>query len=254
MQIYTALYSSSVSNAAALQPLVAVAEQILQVSGNSYLVHPKWPYLLGVAGLGVTLTRVQLTSPKIRDIAPYELRPVNLGTKWESPMRWDSKVNAPIKLDGNERLDVFVTQGSAGAEIEYVMLIFGDGPYKPITGDVRTVRATGTTTLGAATWSTVPLTFDSSLPPGDYTIVGARMESATARAFRLIPTGGDVNNRPGGFANQASDDFLIDGQRRGNWGAWMQFNTTQPPSAEVYASAADSSETIWLDLIQGKVG
>ena len=156
--------------------------------------------------------------------------------------------NNPITLDEDEALNAFVAENLMGAEQEYVLVWLGDGPVQPVGGEIFTVRVTNTTTLVADAWTNGAITFDQTLPVGDYQIVGARFSSAGLIAFRFVFVGG--NNRPGGLGVDAAGDLNAKGQRHGGWGVWGDFRHNRPPTADFLSISADTSQTGELDLIK----
>jgi hypothetical protein len=154
----------------------------------------------------------------------------------------------PLILDPQEELPAYAQQGSAGAQQAYAAVIFSEAGTKRHLGKFFTVRATGTTTLIANTWSVVTPTLDTGLPAGRYNLVGMRVKSAGALFFRAVIV--QQFNRPGAFAVQNDTSFEATNQRHGGWGIWGNFDHLTIPQVEVLSTTADTSETIWFDLEQ----
>ena len=122
-----------------------------------------------------------------------------------------------------------------------------DGPVKPVTGKVFTVRCTAAASLTTATWVNSALTFQQTLPAGHYQVVGFRAWSANGCAARIFFVGGAW--RPGApmgntEANDNWEDF-----RYGNTGVWGEFDNTTPPSVDVMG-ITDTAQVVLLDLIK----
>jgi hypothetical protein len=113
-----------------------------------------------------------------------------------------------------------------------------------------TIHATASATLTALGWTAVTFALDQSLDPGTYAIIGARCFSATGMFFRVIPNMGASVYRPGSTMVQAYDGAEIGKARRGGWGEWLRFATTNLPQIEVFATSADTAEELWLDIYQ----
>lgn len=103
-------------------------------------------------------------------------------------------------------------------------------------------------TVGAATagaWSKLSLTEQDPLPPGDYYMMGARVESATAFAARFMFKGLEV--RPAVIPCTRSQDLVHPFSRF--WGKPIKF--TMPdglPKLELLACAAETAGDVTLYL------
>jgi hypothetical protein len=250
---HLALYSASIANGSVLVQVAQVADVVVAPSGNGFLVPGIVNKLMRVAAFGTNLTRVQLTSASLRDYAPFDVGPVNVGTLVATPANFADFSNNPIPLAVNEELDAFGVQSNAGAQRITVGVWFCDGPVRSNDQRAFTVHWTATTTLVANAWTAAPITFDNGIPSGTFAIVGSRMISAGAAFHRWIPRGGPAY-RPGGFAGQAQSFNPLDGSRWSdyvsNWGEWMRFTNTTPPQCEVFSISADTTEEGYLDLVQ----
>jgi hypothetical protein len=252
MAFHLGLYSSSIAVATTLTQVVAVADPVLAPAGSGLLVNAACPRILRVIGVGNLLIRAQLTSGSLRDFAPFDISPINVGTIIGSPARIVDFKDNPLTLQVNEELDAFISNSGAGATVTSVAVIFSDGAARPVIGRIFTVRFTVTAALVAATWSANTPVFDNGLPSGTFALVGSRMRSATGLFHRYIPRGGP-SLRPGTVMGQAADDFeprLED--RNGGLGEWMRFTNTTPPQVEAFALAADAAAGVagFMDLIQ----
>jgi len=268
------LYSSSIATSGAntfQQLTYFTPDNILPKLVNGAQVSPDLPFLHSVFGVGAHLVHVR---PQANSMLPFPypaLSPNNRGTAFESPPRaWDfSKL--PLALKPTEEFDVFVTQNSGGAETEYVAVQFCDGPGTPVSvainpatltqnpatpGRFFSVHWTASTTLTAGAWTQVQPAFDQALYAGSYALVGARTFSATGLFFRLFPSMGP-KWRPGGICAQSYDQMDIYNQRLINsfgppgagWGQWLWFYQNVPPQVEFFATAADTAEEGWFDLV-----
>jgi hypothetical protein len=224
---------------------------------NGLNIPQQMPYLHSVFGLGVSLCHVRPQTPNFLPYPYWTLGPNNRGTAFENPPRvWDfSKM--PIPLKPTDELDIYTSQNSGGAETEYVGVNICDGPAQPPPiGRMFTVHGTGTTTLTASGWTSVPFTWDQNIPAGRYAIIGARALSANLKFFRLIPTEAP-NYRPGGIGVQAYDAIDPHGQRgydylglpQTGWGVWVYTNSYVMPQGEFFATSANTAEEIWLDMV-----
>lgn len=246
-------YSASIANGSVLVQVAAVSDFIIAPAGNGFLVPTTVNRLMRVAAFGTNLTRVQLTSASLRDYAPFDVAPVNVGTLIASPANYADFSDSPIPLAVNEELDAFGVQSNAGAQRITVGVWWCDGPVRPVQQRAFTVHWTATATLTANAWSATPITFDNGIPSGTFAIVGSRVISAGACFHRWVPRGGPAF-RPGGFAGQAQSFNPVDGSRWSdyvqNWGEWLRFTNTTPPQVEIFSISADTTEEGYLDLVQ----
>lgn len=244
------------------------AGSILTPQGLGVQVSYQLPFLHSLFGLGAHLENIRPQANSWQPAPMPDLAPNNIGTAIESPARFWDFSRAPKALRPTEEFDIYASQTSGGAEVQTVFVNFTDGkvvPHPPIAagptvngvGQYFVAHLTGTTTLTANAWSSVTGTLNQALPAGIYALVGARVMSATARAFRLKP----VNEplwRPGGVAVQTADQLDPPGQRfinpltgaQSHWGVWMTFFQNTVPSIDIFATAADTVEDIFFDLIK----
>lgn len=240
-------WSQSIAQNSHLE-LNAVSDQHLVTSGKDITVPEGYDKLMGAFGLGTTINRMQLSSPAMRKTLIVDAEQLNIGAEPLSPSCLIDMFKNPRQLKASEGLRALATQGSIGAEQETVLAMLGDGKVDEVTGEVMTVRCTGTTTLVAYTWGLVPLTFTQQLEAGRYQIVGARFESAGAIAGRLVIPGSPW--RPGAVANDSISD--IPPVRFGTpiSGIWGEFSHSFPPQAEFLSISADTAEVVYLDLVK----
>ena len=250
---HMALFSSSIANGAIMLQVTAVPDPIVASSGNGLLAPATLPFLWRAAGVGTNLTRFQIQSATMRDYAPFDCAPVNVGTLLESPFRYLDFSDNPIRFQGVEEIDVFAVQSNAGAQRETVALWFADGAPRPVGGRVFTMHWTAATTLTANAFTAVTPIFDNGIPSGLFAIVGSRQLSAGALFHRYIPRGG-VPFRPGFPSAQAQDGYAFDGSRftdyLPNFGEALRFNNVTIPQVEIFSVSADTTEEGYIDMIQ----
>lgn len=234
-------------------------------------VSPTLPCLMFVAGVGVNLVHVRAQTPSMLPFPWPTLDPNNRGGAFESPPRVHDFSETPLPLRPTDEFDIFATQNAAGAQVQYVMTTFCDQAPQPLPvqvlpptltqnpmtpGRYFSAHWTASVTLTAGAWTVVQPIFDQALPAGYYALLGARTFSASALFFRMFPAMGPIW-RPGGCAVQAYDQIdpanqryipIIDGENPA-WGVWLSFFQNVPPQVEVFATAADTSEEGWFDLV-----
>lgn len=250
--LYLTPFTSSISNAAALQQVTAFADGIVQTRDNAVVMPHGFNHLLGGFFFGTNLTRAQFQPPSIRRYGFYDVRPIQnvavpAGAQPGFVAMFDPSVPNMLDLEDGEELPAYATQGSAGAQQAFAAALLTTEKPSPIQAKILTVRATSATTLVANTFTTCVLTFDTPLPQGKFHCVGMRVESATGVFFRAIHQEGVW--RPGGICVSAVTAFEPAWQRRGGWGRWFDFDYLTPPGIEIMSTAADTAETFWLDVV-----
>lgn len=240
-------YTAS-ANPSSLTAIAALADPVTPVNGNDVTIPNDFHFLWGAYGVATTLTRLQLSSPSLRRIFLHEIAPLDVGAAIPaSPRKIFLNDESPIALDPGERLNANVTDGAGAAERITALVWIGPGPSKVDTRPPFTIRATSATTCVANTWTNGALTFDQTLPAGRYDVVGMRARSTNLIAARLVFVGGTY--RPGCVGYAATTSLDYDKFRSGNLGVWGTFAHNAPPTVDFLANAADSSETVELDLV-----
>lgn len=254
-------FSSSVptSGANTFQQVNYVTSNIvLPVSNLGAQISPQLPYLHSLFGVSANLVHLRTQTPKFLPLPYPTWDPNNRGTAIESPPRIHDLSDNPLPLGPTDEFDIFATQNAGAAQTPFVFVQFCDGPPSPIPqGRYFMAHATSATTLTANRFTPCVPILDFPLPGGTYAMVGARCFSATALAFRILPSMGPIW-RPGGVAVQAYDQLEGPSQRvvpytgymNQGWGVWLSFYQNVFPQVEVYATAGDVAEEFWFDLIQ----
>lgn len=244
-------FQSSIANGSTLIQIAGVTDQILPASGSG-LLSTGLNHLMALGFVGATLVRGQLQAPSLRDYGNLDVEPINIGTTWESPPRLRDFSQKMIPLAVPEEWDMFAANSGAGAAIENGFIWSSDGKLDPFPAKkIVQIRWTAASTLTANAWSNIQLTLAQPLYPGTYAIVGAHTKSATALAFRFVPSGNIQGQpwRPGGIAVQASDSLEPERQRQGGWGKWMDFTNFSVPTMDIFATSADTSEEGIIDIV-----
>jgi len=267
LEVFRSSLASGVSNV--LQEVTYVAQgAILAPSANGVQVSAYLNKLNALWGLGANLENI---SPQAASFLPLpfpNFAPNNIGTAIESPAKYWDFSRAPKVLRSTETLNIFASQTSGGAETETVFCEFTDGiitaappvasaPAINGNGMFTVAHATATATLTANAFTQVTPILDNPLPAGTYALVGARVMSAKALAFRMKPIVEPLW-RPGGVAVQAPDQFDPPGQRflnpltgyMSHWGVWLTFFQNTVPNVDIFSTAADTVEDFWFDLIK----
>lgn len=245
-RFHTLAFSASADQAALAQlPMIPDAMTNTQ---NGNLVVPDWNLIGAIYANGAELNEVRLNAPSLQGLWLPDVYPFDASDTPSYPTRiWDV-VQSPLRLVPNEQLEIDTSEGGAGAnQMNVFVWLFPRRP-TPITGDIRTIKATSATTLTAFTWTNCPLTLSAQLPAGRYALVGLACIGASPIVARVAFVGGVY--RPGVVASVTLGDDSYYAFRQGNMGVFGEFDHNLVPSIDVFAGAADSAQTFFLDLMK----
>lgn len=251
--LHLEVFSSSIASGTTPPLQVnAVKSQIVPLDGSGLgFLLQSYSKILMVAHQGTNAIRAQLQSPTLRKQPFIDIVPVNRLALFDSPVRVADFSASPLQLSPSEALTAFATQNAGAGQVQSIGVWMTDGPRVPRSGPPPlVVHATGTTTLSALAWTAVAFTLDTQLDPGTYAIIGMRAFSATGLFARVIPNSGQQNLRPGVTMVQSYGGLDMKYARNGELGTFVTFVTTNLPQFELFATAADTAEELWLDLVQ----
>lgn len=266
MEYFRSSLSSGVTDV--LQQVNFVASGVLAPSSNGVQISAMLSKLHSLFGVGAHLENISPQAASMLPLPYPNLAGNNVGTAINTPPTvWDFS-RGPKPLRPTETFNIFASQTAAGAETETVFVQFTDGvttPAPPLAtapalngnGMFTVAHATAATTLTANAFTQVTPVLDLPLPAGQYALVGMRVMTAHALAFRVAP----INEplwRPGGMAVQAPTSLDFPNQRYINplngmispWGVWLTFFQNTVPNVQIFATAADTVEDMWFDLIK----
>jgi hypothetical protein len=254
---HLAAFYESVDQAGAYANMAAPNDQVLTVVTPNIQVPALNQVILVAAGLeNAVAPRCRLVTPSLRGRSLFQITPVSVAAAGPvvptSPHAVMDLRDSPLVLVPYEQLNLNALANPVAAQIQWAGVWFADGPVAQIKGSMFTVRATGTTTLVAGVWGTVPLTFDENLPRGRYQIVGMKALSATCKMARiLVPS---QQWRPGVLGAATIDIVEFPGFRYGGMGSFGEFEDVDALNAEFLAGAGDTTEIVYLDLVQLRAG
>jgi len=241
-------FSESQAAGASYKEILALPDQHVTVQAEDIIVPPELTNIVCAAVIGSNVTAARIVSPSIRAMIPIDVEPLNRDAEPLSPFTGiDLKAN-PVALTGLEALNVQASNDATAAVRQTALIWLSDGPIAPVTGKIFTVKATSSTTLTAYTWTNGAITFAQDLPAGRYQVVGMRAESAGLIAARLVFPG--YSWRPGVIGADAVTDLQDEPFRYGRFGVFGEFDHNRPPTVDFLSASADTSETVYLDLIK----
>lgn len=246
--MFTTVGYTESQDSAVLARIAALGDPQTPVSGDDITIPEGLDFLLGYHFMGTSFTQGRLDSPQVRRFVPIDVEQADLADEPGSPPNVVDFFDSPIQLRESEILEAWMAEDGTGATRVTAIVWLGDGPVAPVSGDIRPLRATGTTTLTANIWTNGAITLGSTLPAGRYQLVGARGLAAGLRAFRFVPVREGI--RPGAPGVDADGDIEHPRFRNGRAGVWFEFAHNAVPTVDYLSLSADTAETLILDLIQ----
>lgn len=241
---------------ATLGRITTVQDDVLTPSGTDRFLVPDDNMFIHFAyATGANLSRARIVTPSLEvsksdlDIVPHA-DGNDLVTK-ASPSIWIPK--RPVVLRPSESIEVQAAEDAGGASTIQAFVQLGPAENRPMAdGPIRSVRATGSQTLTADTWTTCVLTPESSLETGRYQLVHFMMSGVTPVAARMLPQGGGP--RPGMFCSAAASpaqfDWAPELWQMLGWYNMLEFTHITFPQIQVFATAGDTVQTVQMYIIR----
>ena len=253
MPMHMIAYNSTVSAApSAAQAITPVPDSTVTISGNLVYVPDKYNQVLtfaGIVGAG-SMTDTHLEAPSLRgEFFPY-LSSMTVGTYFADQFSGENLRDNPLQLQTNEGLEFFSDANNGATATQVIgLVVLSDGAPSIAKGKMFTMKCTASAALAVGEWVNSALTFDQTLPVGNYDIVGMAVQGTDLRAARLVFIGPSAVTRPGVLATQDSTSPIMPLQRYGNSGVYGSFNSVTPPSVDFLGTVGGTSQTVYLDLI-----
>ena len=226
--------------------LTPIPDGLMTIQNGHFLPQSDARVLYALSA-GLTQTYTRIVTPTFRQITSPFIRPLeNAAAPGALPAFARYNLN-PLVLKGLEEISVI--HNNTATPVVKVVLGLSLTPMMPAPqGNIFTLRGTGTTTQTALGWSLCPITWSDSLPTGNYVCVGMSAFAATGQAARLTFEG--QWERPGCIANAAVTAQEWPFFLKGNLGVWGNFHSYRMPTVEFLSTAADTAQTVFLDLIR----
>jgi len=249
---------------------VGTTETVLAPVPDEHIVYysdsirvPELNQLLGLLVFGSSVDHVRLESPSLRaewledvdvflegDTLP-QVQPVNEGGtstyRVEPHYAFRDYGGSPLALVAGERLSVKAAARSGTSAITAV-LIFGDGVPAPVTGRIRTIKASTSVSGGAGAWATSTLTLGQFLPVGSYDVVGVKVVGANVLAARMLFVGQAW--RPGVLAVPTESIMPPAKFAIGNMGVLGTFTNETIPQVELLGYGSYTNPVVYLSIIK----
>ena len=227
----------------------AINDGIFTLQNNGFQPQRNVEALFAYAG-SATLDRAKIVSPSNRQITTPYIRPIQESLNpGDDPNVADFSKN-PFTLRGLEVVTIEATSDIAmGTEDCFAFIGVQDQHTPAPQGNIFTLRGTSTTATTADVWSNIgEITWEDTLPEGEFAIVGLEVDSANAIAARIIVQ--NQRYRPGSLSITDSAERGHDMFRKGRLGLWGRFRQTAMPEIEVITEASDNSHVIYMDIIR----
>lgn len=243
---HTLAWSASAADAT-LVDLTPVPDPIITVSNGHFFPQRSYDVLAAVV-MGTNAQRVRIVTPKLRQVNPLWLRPMNAALVAVSNYAIVDMRRQPLRINGLEEVEVDYQQTSGGAQRGTVIQNWqlADTPMPP--GDIYNLRGTSVTAAVANAWTQLTTTWETNLPAGIYAVVWANVISTNQQAFRLI-----IENqveRPGWVGVPTTLGRQGDDIPETGFGEWGRFRNTAIPIIETLCNAADAVHEMYLSLVQ----
>lgn len=237
-------------------------DSLYRASGDDIFIKKGLNWLLGVMyAAESTPGRVEVKQASMGSL-PYEfVRALDLNDADPIGGFTDLRYR-PMPLFEDEKLNAY--SFNATDEDTLVGLMVGSGRFdrKDVEAVIPTHRIRGYAdqTLTANSWTLCSITWDHSLPKGDYAIVGCEIGSYISSGFmaalgRLILKG-EVPYRPGVPVTQlAGDKVTFDSISHHPYSKWpimkeIKLNYNLMPDIEILSPAALTDHIVELELVQ----
>lgn len=254
----TVVYSDSTSAAQTDTDCPLVNDPSVSIL-NSHPIFPVPLWIMWVLALGLTVTRVRISTPRLKPIVRPVVAPVDQSATVTDGFRALEYFRHPVMLNPVEEVQMLRTNTTAVAERDVIVLTVGDGNFNIPQGELYVSRGTTSYTPTVTTWSAGAITLDDTLQVGRYSIAGLRVVSANTPAARLIfpgaPVAGALPQIRPGVPGCGSDTFQgYPWTRFGTLGEYGQFESFAVPQLEVYQTTATANPEVFFDLINVRIG
>ena len=196
----------------------------------------------GAAGTG---TRARFDSATLRQLSDPWIRPVSGAiVPPDEPNIADYRAR-PLRVRGLEELILIGSQVTGGAAFVVCVAGIAKVPLRSAPqADVIAMRGIGATAMVAGAWTQAAITWEDTLPAGQYVVVGLEFIGVTAIAGRLIFE--DQVERPGCVGSGLIASSPSPMFQNGGLGEWGRFNANRMPNFEGLCNAADAAQEVFL--------
>jgi len=235
---------------------VGLEEDHYRVVTDDLYVTKEAPFVLGVLAAAIsTGGRAILRQPKMVD---YSIIKVAEASMSSPTCAWTDLMARPLPLRVDKLTALMV---NATDEYNIIGLMLGSGKItqamKDAVNPTHVITGYADTTLTAATWSHVGITWNETLDAGVYEVVGMRVGTYIASGWTIglarLKIPGSLGWRPGvPCTRMLADHQEYQNERFAMYSQWpimgVKFDTDRMPNIEILGSAAITDENIELTL------
>ena len=244
--LHLAAFTEAIDNTANNDVTFLNDEYLDNVNNHARLRSPM--SLVAAFVASATLDRVRLDSPTLRLIGNPFIRPINLAALPAADPNLMDLTRNPFALKVGEEIAMQATSGVAMTERFTGLIWLADRIEPAPIGNIYPIRFQSSTAATANAWSTLTITLDQAIAPGEYALVGSEVQSTNAIAHRwIIP---DKPWRPGFLSISAVANRthkLLYEQGLGNWG---RFLNTSLPQLQVLCNGADAAHVGYMYMVR----
>jgi len=242
---HTCVYSAQKTANAVLTSLDLIVGSGDTVSNKQYFPNQDME-LRQLLAFGTALGAVRVSTPKLRSVAPLDVYPFVVGSAIPTNANIADMSRNPVQLFATEPIDVQTSESAGGTPTHWAILNLGVRQPRRSAGPRYRIIGTASVAVPANAWTTCPLTYNVNLPHGVYEIQSITPISANGVAARLIVPG--EYYRPGAPCLNSVGDRLPWPFYDSNLGNLGHFDTRAYPQIEWLSRAADTSQTVYMDL------
>ncbi len=250
MPFHTFAYTKLDTAAAVNEDITALTDNFLTIQ-NGHFISQTDLTLLAAWGSDPGILNARINTPHFRAVSIPSIQPVEASTTPTSPPSFDWMQPSKLTIPAIDEIAFEISNGGAGG-VRATGIVWAGLPGFTLNvpaGDTFKLRATGVITAVANTWTPGAITFDQTLPQGNYAVIGMEIVGANLQAARLVFQG--IGPRPGCLARTAvSQKNWLETFARGSLGVWGTFPNTAQPNIEILAAAANVAQTVFLDVIR----
>lgn len=244
---HTAAYRGAVGAGLTDVDIAAVNDGQLTIA-NSHFVLQDRARLVWAAGFGVNLSRLLLDTPKMRIVGLPSLVPINVVATVPNPVNVVDMHEWQVLLDKVDEIAVKASSTDAGAQTMTAVVGFQFAYKQPAAMPSYRIRLTGAITAVAGSWVNGTMTLQQSIPRGTYQVAGMDVVGTNLLAARLQFAGSGW--RPGVIARNAVSSVPHPMFQSSAMGVFGEFDSINLPNLEILSGGANTSQEIFLDLIQ----
>lgn len=219
---------------------------VIATSTNHFLMDDDVS-LLAAHAASVTLDRARVVLPSYRNLGLPFVRPMQVGLLPPTDPNVSRFLDNPITLRKNEDVAIEATITAAGPERGNFLLWVAKSLDALPAGQIFPLRFVSVTAAVPNAWTTLAITLDQALPPGDYGLVMSDVFSANGMAHRwIIP---NQLYRPGQLSLQTTGQRTHKMWTEYEFGLWGKFSNTTLPRLQVLCNVADAAHTGFMYLV-----